>query len=101
MAAFMPFDIEMANIAGHYEVLLFASLKDAAGTDRIVLRIDDIDPAQVKVADLLEACSIQFPMLAPWLPYIKVAVDRVYAGLQSPAPIGVEIAFLPPVAGGA
>ena len=91
----------MAPFVDRYEVLLFASLKDAAGTDRIEVRIENIDARQVTVADLLEACSIQFPMLAPWLPYIKVAIDCAYADRQSVVPAGAEIALLPPVAGGA
>ena len=83
-----------------FSVLLFASLKDAAGAGAIMVRFDKRNAQEVTVDELLRLCGEQHPALAKWLPYVSVAVNCEYAtGAQS---IGAddEIAFLPPVSGG-
>ena len=100
-------------------VLLFASLRDAAKTDHIVVRVPVPTPSQdnavatnrrlanasqgvvVTIADLLSQCGRQYPHLAPWLPHIRVAVNHEYADPHRPLAPDDEIAFLPPVSGGA
>ncbi len=89
-------------------VLLFASLKDAVGRDRISVHVpiaNAVEPdtrrQSVSWSELLRCCAEQHPPLAPWLPYVKAAVNREYADagvLVSPSD---EIALLPPVSGGA
>jgi molybdopterin converting factor subunit 1 len=78
------------------EVLLFASLKDAAGGDRIVVQV----PPGATVNALLEACGRQHPALAPWLRHIRVAVNCEYVEASQVLAAGDEIALLPPVSGG-
>ena len=85
----------------NYIVLLFASLKDAAAANRILVRVPLANGATMTVADLLAECGRQFPQLAPWLPHVRVAVNCEYADPQRPLAAGDEIALLPPVAGGA
>jgi len=91
-----------------FEVLLFAALREAAAADRILVRVpvSEVDnqggnDATLTVGDLLAHCGEQYPVLLPWLPYTKVAVNCAYAGMHQPVRVGDEIALLPPVAGGA
>jgi len=79
-------------------VLLFGTLKDAGGTDRIT--VDMPEPAAADVAGLLEECGRQFPKLAPWLPHVRVAVNLEYVGATTAVTTDDEVALLPPVAGG-
>lgn len=81
-----------------FDVLLFGTLKDAAGTDRIVVNIPASGPATVE--SLLAQCGQQFPQIARWLPHIRVAVNLEYSGSDRTLSAGDEIALLPPVAGG-
>lgn len=97
-----------------FSVLLFASLKDAAGCERIAVRVTPIVvPAEpfstqshcqtvdVRVSDLLRCCGEQHPALARWLPYVKIAVNCEYAQSDAAVVATDEIALLPPVSGGA
>jgi molybdopterin converting factor small subunit len=84
-----------------FTVLLFASLKDAAQAGHIDVRVSAPPGAAVTVADVLAQCGRQYPRLAPWLPHVRVAVNCEYSDVQQPLEAGDEIAFLPPVSGGA
>ena len=79
------------------QVLLFASLKDAAGADHVEVRLPT---AAVPVAEFLTCCGQQHPALMPWLPHVKVAINCSYANPDDMVRAGDEIALLPPVAGG-
>lgn len=94
------FHIEVLRINAKMEitVLLFGTLKDAAGTDRINVNIPASTPASV--ASLLEACSEQHPQIARWLPHVRVAVNMEYSAAECDLKAEDEIALLPPVAGG-
>ncbi|HEX8833084.1 MAG TPA: MoaD/ThiS family protein [Abditibacteriaceae bacterium] len=82
-----------------FAVLLFASLRDAAGADGVSVSIpESVNP--VTVSSLLEACAVQYPLLAAWLPHIKVAVNCEYATPDFTVTSRDEIALLPPVSGG-
>ena len=78
------------------EIRLFATLKDQVNNDSI--RISLSEPADVR--DLLAAISETYPELAPALPVVQVAVNRAYAGEDTPIHSGDEVAFFPPVTGG-
>jgi len=78
------------------EIRLFATLKDQVNNDSI--RISLSEPADVR--DLLAAISETYPELAPALPVVLVAVNRAYAGEDTPIHSGDEVAFFPPVSGG-
>jgi molybdopterin converting factor subunit 1 len=78
------------------KVLLFASLRDAAGTRLIDLEV----PFGATVADLKISLYAGYPALARWQDTVKVAVNQEYAADDRVVPDGAEIALIPPVSGG-
>jgi molybdopterin converting factor subunit 1 len=81
-----------------YTILLFASVREAAGAESI--RVELTCEQTATVERLREAIAAQCPVLAPWLPHARIAVNCAYAqGHESVAPED-EIALIPPVAGG-
>jgi molybdopterin synthase catalytic subunit len=78
------------------EIKLFATLKDRAGRNKVIVSVPD--PASVE--SLLEITGRTFPELAPALPTSLVAVNKVYASLDTIIKPGDEIALFPPVSGG-
>jgi molybdopterin synthase catalytic subunit len=79
------------------EIRLFATLKDRAQSDRIRVRLP-ANPATV--AALLDAVRANYPALAPALGSALVAVNRAFAGPDTPIGAGDEVALFPPVSGG-
>ncbi|HOU40918.1 MAG TPA: molybdenum cofactor biosynthesis protein MoaE [Promineifilum sp.] len=79
------------------EIRLFATLKDRAGRDRIRVELPD-RPATA--ADVLTAVAASYPALAPALPTSLLAVNRAFAGPDTPVKTGDEVALFPPVSGG-
>lgn len=79
------------------EIRLFATLKDRAGGDRIRVRLPG-DPTTV--AALLDAVGADYPALAPALRSALVAVNRAFAGPDTPVGAADEVALFPPVSGG-
>lgn len=79
------------------EIRLFATLKDRAGSERIRVRLPG-EPTTV--AMLLEAVGADYPALAPALRSALVAVNRAFAGAETPVVAGDEVAIFPPVSGG-
>ena len=77
-------------------VLLFASLKEAAGSERIAVQV----APQASVAQFLESLAAQHPELASWLPHVHVAVNCEYAAREDVLKPSDEIALLTPVSGG-
>jgi MoaE-MoaD fusion protein len=77
-------------------VRLFATLKDRARAQQITVILPD--PSDVE--DLIQAVGDAYPDLAPALPAVLVAVNRSYAGPDTPVRAGDEIALFPPVSGG-
>ncbi|HRO91916.1 MAG TPA: molybdenum cofactor biosynthesis protein MoaE [Promineifilum sp.] len=79
------------------EIRLFATLKDRAGSDRIRVAL----PANpTTVAALLDAVGADYPALAPALGSALVAVNRAFAGSETPVGAADEVAIFPPVSGG-
>lgn len=78
------------------EIRLFATLRDLAGTNRLEVVLED--PATVD--RLLQQVENDHPALTAALPTILVAVNKAYAGPETPISEGDEIAFFPPVSGG-
>lgn len=76
-------------------VLLFATLRDLAGSGRVTL------DAAGTVADVRAALGEQLPALAPHLAAAVCAVNREFAFPADPVRPGDEVAFFPPVSGGA
>ena len=79
------------------EIRLFATLKDRAQSDRIRVALPT-DPTTVAV--LLDAVGADYPALAPALRSALVAVNRAFAGLETPVGSADEVALFPPVSGG-
>lgn len=78
-------------------ILLFATLKDAAPDGR--LEIDVPDTADV--AAVWDAAIARAPQLEKWRRHARVAVNQEYADKETIVPANAEIAFIPPVSGGA
>lgn len=79
------------------EIRLFATLKDRAGSNRIRVELPE-RPATA--ADVLLAVAAGYPALAAALPSALVAVNRAFAGPDTPVRPGDEVALFPPVSGG-
>lgn len=79
------------------EIRLFATLKDRARSDRIRVTLPD---GPTTVAALLDAVGADYPALAPALGSTLVAVNRAFAGLNTPIDAADEVALFPPVSGG-
>jgi molybdopterin synthase catalytic subunit len=77
-------------------ILLFATLKDRAGVDRVSLTL----PPETTVAGLKTLLKTQFPPLEDGLGSALVSVNREFAFDEEIIPVGAEIALFPPVSGG-
>lgn len=78
-------------------IRLFATLKDRVQSDRINVTLPS-DPTTV--AALLDAVGADYPALAPALRSSLVAVNRAFAGPDTPVGAADEVALFPPVSGG-
>jgi len=78
------------------EIRLFATLKDRAGRDRIL--VDLPEPTTVK--EMLEIVAVGYPDLEEALPSALIAINRAFASLQTAIHSNDEIAIFPPVSGG-
>jgi molybdopterin synthase catalytic subunit len=79
------------------EIRLFATLKDRVGKATISVTLSE--PSTVQ--DLLAEVVGEYPELAPSISSLLVAVNRAYADEDTSLNPGDEIAFFPPVSGGA
>jgi molybdopterin converting factor subunit 1 len=74
----------------------FAAIRDIIGTDETTLEI----PAGTTVESLVRILSDRYAGVRPWVPYIRVAINRTYADLDTEIRPGDEVAVIPPVSGG-
>ncbi len=79
------------------QVKLFATLKDRAGGNQVMIELPD----DATVATLLDRLAQAHPKLAPSLPTCLVAVNQEFAFGTTPIRANDEIALFPPVSGGA
>jgi molybdopterin converting factor subunit 1 len=79
------------------EVLYFAVLRERIRLDQETVEL----PAGASVADARAAIAARHPSVAAFLGQVQIAVNRAIAGDASTLREGDELAFLPPVAGGA
>jgi molybdopterin synthase catalytic subunit len=78
-------------------VLFFGQLKDIVGVAQ-----EDAELSEgSRVEDLFERYGQRFPKLAEFRPSIAASVNQEYAGWRATLASGDEVAFLPPVSGGA
>ena len=78
-------------------ILLFATLKEAAPNGQLEIEL----PAGADVAALWDAAIARAPQLKKWRRHARVAVNQSYASDADIVPADAEIAFIPPVSGGA
>lgn len=79
------------------KILLFATLKDAAGRAHLSLTLPG-DAATV--TDVRRALAAQMPGIAPQLEAAVAAVNEEFAFADDPVRPGDSVAFFPPVSGG-
>ncbi|RLE37137.1 molybdopterin synthase sulfur carrier subunit [Candidatus Acetothermia bacterium] len=77
-------------------VLLFAALREAAGTSELELELAD----GTTISGLISRLERDHPGLAAHLPHAKPAVNRRLVDGATILHDGDEVAFLPPVGGG-
>ncbi len=82
----------------HIHILFFATLKDLAGGSRAQLELNG-DAATV--AEVRRALAERYPQMQPNLETAIAAVNEEYAFAEDPVKDGDQIAFFPPVSGGA
>ena len=78
-------------------VRLFASLREAVGTEQVELDLPDRATAE----EAWRRLSERHPVLAERRRSLAVAVNRRYARFDEPLAEGDEVVFVPPVSGGA
>jgi molybdopterin converting factor subunit 1 len=79
------------------KILFFATLRDRAGQRQMNLKLAE----DARVGDLKHTLREMNANLAPALESVLVAIDREYASDEQVIPDGAEVAFFPPVSGGA
>ena len=78
-------------------VLLFATLKDAAGTSNLMLTLPG---DSTTVADVRRHLAGQYPAMSAQLEAAIAAVNEEFAFAQDAVRAGDSVAFFPPVSGG-
>jgi molybdopterin converting factor subunit 1 len=78
-------------------VLLFAALKDRAGSNRVSL---ELASENATLIDVRAALVLRWPVLAELLPSAVASVNQEFAFGSEPVHAGDEVAFFPPVSGG-
>jgi len=81
----------------HVRVLFFGRLKDIVGCGEDDAELSD----GARVEDLFERYGRRFPELAKFRPSVAASVNQEYAEWRATLAAGDEVAFLPPVSGGA
>jgi len=87
----------VAAIAIHVRVRLFAIQRELAGSREVPLDL----PAGATIEDAWSAVVARHPVLAPGRPSLRFARNGDYADASTVLADGDEVAFIPPVSGGA
>lgn len=77
-------------------VLLFASVREAAGVARVELAL----PPATTAGGALAALVARYPALAEFAPSLRLAVNAEYADPGRRLAPGDELALIPPTCGG-
>jgi len=85
------------KVAVKVTALLFARLREQAGGDRFALEL----PGGATVADAYAELRRLHPTLEARREVVRAAVNQDFAGWDHPLAEGDEVAFIPPVSGGA
>jgi molybdopterin converting factor subunit 1 len=81
----------------HVTIRLFARLREVAGGSELSRQV----PGGSSAGDVWQTLVAEFPALGDYTTSISVAVNEDYARPATPLHEGDEVAFLPPVSGGA
>jgi molybdopterin synthase catalytic subunit/molybdopterin synthase sulfur carrier subunit len=81
----------------HVEVLVFARLKELAGTDSISVNVDD----HATLADLRKSLATLLPDARPLLERCAFVVESQYIAEDTVIADWATVACIPPVSGGA
>jgi molybdopterin synthase catalytic subunit len=81
----------------HVRVLFFGRLKDIVGKSEEDAELSD----GARVEDLFARYGRNFPELVKFRPSVVASVNQEFAEWRAPLASGDEVAFLPPVSGGA
>jgi MoaE-MoaD fusion protein len=84
-------------VAMRVRVLFFGQLKEIAGVEEEGVELRE----GARVADLFAQYAQRFPRLEAFLGVAIAAVNQEFAPWEAPVAEGDEVAFLPPVSGGA
>src|ERR1700693_6591706 len=76
---------------------LFARLREQAGTDAEIIEV----PVGSTVSDVYHAIKRMHPGLQADQSAVRAALNQEFAGWDAPVADGDEVAFIPPVSGGA
>src|SRR5574342_405208 len=83
--------------AMNVKVLFFGQLRELVGASEESVEL----PAGASVADLISHYQQRVPRLREFRPSLAVAVNQEYADAAAALRSGDEVAFIPPVSGGA
>lgn len=78
-------------------VLLFAGLRDLVGSTEVALTL----PAGASIRQAWQTLLDAHPAIAPYAQVVSCARNAEYARMDVALADGDEVAFLPPVSGGA
>jgi molybdopterin converting factor subunit 1 len=78
------------------KVLLFASLRDLVGSEKLEVELKE----GASVKDLIGAITAEYPALGERLASTRVAVDDRFSTESDPISANSEVALIPPVSGG-
>ncbi len=80
----------------HIKVLLFATLRDRAGTKSLEMEIPD----RATVQGLKDQIGRDYPNLKEAMGTVLISINREYAFDEAIVPQNAEVAMFPPVSGG-
>lgn len=80
----------------HVKLLLFATLRDRAGTKSIELEV----PPDLTVQGLKDRISGEYPSLKESMKSVLISINHEYAFDEAVIPPNAELAMFPPVSGG-
>jgi len=87
----------LSNEAMNIEVLLFARLRELVGQDRVVVQRQELST----VRDVWDGLCAQHPQVDGFGKSLLISVNQEFAGWDTTVREGDELAFFPPVSGGA
>jgi molybdopterin synthase catalytic subunit len=77
-------------------VRLFALMREKAGTEAVDIELAD----GANATQALAALQSQYPVLAPYLPRVRLALQMSFIDADTVLRPGDELALIPPVSGG-